>query len=219
MGKFIDLTGKRFNKLTVIERAENKGSKVCWRCRCDCGNECIVHGSSLKSGTTRSCGCWNIQSAIERSTVHGKRHSKIYGIWCTIKNRCFKSAVKGYERYGGRGITLYEPWIDDFQAFYDYVSTLEHFGEDGYSLDRINNDGNYEPGNLRWATKSEQARNTRRNIIVEYKGVEMTLAEAAELSGISYGTLQSRYRAGDRGARLFRPVRKKKGDNFGTNNS
>ena len=104
---------------------------------------------------------------------------------------------------------MFAEWIHDFQKFYDYVSKLPHFGEEGYTLDRIDNDGNYEPDNLRWADRKTQSRNTRRNIIVEYQGTVMSLAEAAELSGIPYRVLLDRYHAGDRGERLFRPVRKR----------
>ena len=100
---------------------------------------------------------------------------------------------------------MYEPWINDFKAFYEYVSQLEHFGKKGYSLDRIDNNVNYEPGNLRWATKIEQARNKNNNRIVEYEGEKMTLAEAAEKSGIPYYVLSSRIQRGWSEKNLFAP--------------
>lgn len=102
---------------------------------------------------------------------------------------------------------MYLAWIHNFQAFYDYVSQLEHYGEEGYTLDRIDNNGNYEPNNVRWADRKTQRRNQTRIHFIEYNGVLMSLAEAAEKSGISYGTLKCRYRVGDRGDRLFRPVK------------
>ena len=98
---------------------------------------------------------------------------------------------------------MYASWINDFKAFYDYVSALEHYGEDGYSLDRIDNNGSYEPNNLRWATKKEQARNRRSNRLVEYEGKLMTLAEAAEKSGIHIKTLRERLDRGLTGFPLF----------------
>lgn len=103
---------------------------------------------------------------------------------------------------------MYAPWINDFQAFYDYVSKLEHFGEKGFSIDRIDNDGSYTPGNLRWTDAKTQARNRRSNIIVEYNDEQMCMKDAAEASGIPYNTLRRRYRHGDyeRG-NLFRPLR------------
>lgn len=134
--------------------------------------------------------------------------TKIYKVWKKIKYRCLNPNSREYKYYGARGITIAEEWKEDFQAFYNYVSQLPHFGEEGYSLDRINNDGNYEPGNLRYATPKEQARNTRKNVMVEYEGQTMTLAEAAEKSKIGRNTLITRRNRGDRGDRLFRPVRK-----------
>lgn len=206
MSAFKDLTGMKFGRLTVIEFVGVINGRAYFKCRCDCGNIHIVSGRNLKSGEVKSCGCLRKEKFTH--TTHGLKHSKYYNIWQLIKRRCYNPNCKEYPNYGGRGITVYEPWINDFQAFYNYISTLEHFGEKGYSLDRENNDGNYEPGNLRWATRAEQARNRRSNVIVEYQGEKMTLTEAAEKSGINRGTLNSRYYAGDTGDELFRPVKK-----------
>lgn len=200
-GKLKDLAGLKFGRLTVLERADNKGRYTVWRCRCDCGNVCVVTGNSLKSGRTKSCGCLHGQK-------HGMADTDIYNTWISIKQRCFNPKTPNYNRYGGRGITICDEWKDDFQAFYDYVSKLPHFDEKGYSLDRIDNNKGYEPDNIHWADAKTQARNTRRNIFVEYNGVKMTLSEAAEKSGVQVGTLWSRIQRGDRGERLFRPVRK-----------
>lgn len=197
-----DLTGMKFGRLTVIERAENKNA--CWRCKCDCGNEVVVNGDNLRSQHTLSCGC--LQK--ERTTTHDLTHTKIYSTWDGIKQRCLNPNHQAYKHYGGRGITICAEWRDDFQSFYEYVSKLEHFNEDGYSLDRINNNGNYEPGNIRWADLKTQHRNYRQNVLVEYQGQTVTLVEASELSGISYNVLCLRYHRGDRDERLFRSVRK-----------
>ena len=202
MPKLIDLRGQKFGRLTVIERAENaKDGKVRWLCQCECGNEVVVSSDHLRRGNTKSCGCLRGQN-------HGMSKTKIYKKWKNIKKRCFNLNCKRYFDYGGRGITMFAEWINDFQKFYEYVSKLPHYGEDGYSLDRIDNNGNYEPNNLRFATTKEQSLNQRRTIFVEYQGVMMTLMEAAELSGIPYKTLLDRYHAGDRGEYLFRPVKK-----------
>lgn len=210
MNDFKDLTGLTFGYLLVLGVAYKKprkhgGYRYYWWCLCSCGRLCIVSGESLKSGKQISCGCHKLKILIERSTKHGMRHTKIYKTWQDIKARCYNPNNKQHDDYGGRGITMYAAWIDDFQAFYDFVSKLEHFGEKGYTLDRIDNDGNYEPGNLRWATKKQQNNNTRRNIKVNYEGEEMTLPQAAEISGIDYGTLRQRYKCGKRGDELFRP--------------
>ena len=204
-GKLKDLTGMKFGRLTVLERAENKGTRTCWLCKCDCGNEVTVLGEDLKSGHTQSCGCLHREQVAEFFTKHGMCRTSIYNTWCGMLARCYNSECKSYPCYGGRGIKVYPDWINDFQAFYDYVSQLENFGVEGYTLDRIDNEGNYEPGNLRWADIKAQNRNTRRNIFVEYNGEQMCLKDAAQKSGINYGTLQSRYSKGDRNERLFRP--------------
>ena len=207
--KVIDVTGQKFGRLTVISRAENsKTGQVRWLCECECGNQTVVQGADLRRGRTKSCGCWNSEKNSKRSKTHGMTRSKIYRTWQGIKTRCFNQNNHKYSNYGGRGIAMFPEWINDFQKFYEYVSKLPHYGEDGYSLDRIDNNGNYEPNNLRFATTKEQSLNQRRTIFVEYQGVMMTLMEAAELSGIPYKTLLDRYHAGDRGEYLFRPVKK-----------
>ena len=163
--KYLNLIGERFGKLTVIERVEDKifpsgQKKVQVLCKCDCGNRVIVLSSNLlKLGNTTSCGC----RKIELQTKHNLHGSKIYKIWDNMKSRCYNSKSTGYKYWGGRGITVCDEWKNSFQSFYEYVSKLEHFGEDGYSFDRINVNGNYEPGNVRWATYYEQTHNRQRN--------------------------------------------------------
>lgn len=209
MSALKNLVGQKFGRLTVLERAENaKDGHARWKCRCDCGREVVVFGNSLIRGVTKSCGCLHDELTVQRSTKHGKCHSKTYRLWAAIKTRCFNPNYKAYKHYGGRGITIYEPWRNDFAAFYDYVSKLEHFGEEGYTLDRKDNGGNYEPGNLQWATQKEQNRNQRTNVIVEYNGERMTLVEAAERSGIDYDALRYRIDHCWSGDKLFDPSRK-----------
>lgn len=161
--KINDLTNKRFGRLIVIKRVEDKifpsGQKhVQWLCRCDCGKEIVVLSRNLIIGNTRSCGCY----AIESRTIHDKWGSKVYKCWDNMKSRCLNPSATGYQNWGGRGITIYSEWIHSFDKFYEYVSKLPHFGEEGRTLDRINNNGNYEPNNLRWATRYEQTHNRKR---------------------------------------------------------
>lgn len=206
MGKFKDLTGMKFGRLTVIERAENKNGRVHWNCTCDCGNTCVVMSKHLISGHTQSCGCLNLIKLAARSCTHKMTNTKIYKIWCDIKKRCLNQNCNQYYNYGGRGIKICDDWKDDFLAFYEYVSKLEHFDEEGYSLDRIDNNGNYEPNNVRWADWKTQCGNTRRNNCVEYNGEKMLITHAAQKIGISAAALRARIKAGDTGAKLFRPA-------------
>lgn len=207
MPKLIDLTGQKFGRLTVIERAENKGKHTYWKCRCDCGNDCVINSSNLIHGLTKSCGClWQ-----ESVSSHGiaKLDYKIYKTWFGIKERCTNPKHISYNNYGARKILIYPDWLNNPKNFYDYVSKLEHFGEEGYTLDRINNNGNYEPNNLRWADTKTQCRNKSNNHLVEYEGKIMTFIEMVEKSGINESTLRGRIRRGDTGEKLFRPVKHK----------
>lgn len=160
--KFIDITGKRFGRLVVIKRGENHTfpsgqTRPTWICKCDCGNTITTFARNLFTHNTTSCGCL----ALELRTKHGLWGTKAYRTWDHVIQRCYNPKSNGYQYWGGRGIKVYEKWINDPAAFCEYISKLPHFGEEGRSLDRINNDGNYEPNNLRWSTKSEQNFNKR----------------------------------------------------------
>ena len=156
------MTGQRFGRLTVVGQTEERQHRhVVWECHCDCGNTCFVMSSSLIHGSTKSCGCFMSEARGVSRTTHHMSHEKIYLLWQGMKQRCFYQNNKAFKYYGGRGITVCDEWKDNFQAFYDYVSKLPHYGEKGYSLDRINNDGNYEPGNVKWSTQTEQLMNRR----------------------------------------------------------
>ncbi len=197
MGKLIDLTGRKFGRLTVIERAGTYispcGSKTpTWLCKCDCGNMSTVLPHQLKSGKTRSCGCLHNELLSHKMKTHGMRNTKLYNKWYDMKRRCYNKKNKHYADYGGRGITVATHWKDDFLAFYADVSKLPHFGEKGYSLDRIDNNGNYQLNNIRWATIKEQANNKRNNHLITYNGETHTIAEWAGITGIPYKVLLPR---------------------------
>lgn len=154
-----DRTGNRYGRLTVLAlELDGRGSagERLWRCHCDCGNECVVGGGKLHSGNTKSCGCLHAD-VMTANASHGMSSSSECKSWTAAKDRCFNSKNKRFRDYGGRGITMAPEWRDDFAAFFACVGPRPT----GRSLDRIDNDGNYEPGNVRWATRSQQQMNRR----------------------------------------------------------
>ncbi len=204
-----DLTGQRFGRLTVIEFVPTDKKSSYWKCKCDCGSLTTVRADALLESKTLSCGCIKKEQGRKNLTKHhshlqsGKR---IYHEWQNIKARCLNTNNKSYYRYGGRGITICDEWKDDFQAFYDWA--MSHGYKDDLTIDRIDNNKGYNPENCRWVDLMAQNRNRRSNVMVEYNGQKICLTDAAKLSGIAPKTALRRYKAGDRGDRLFRPVRK-----------
>lgn len=156
------MIGERFTKLVVIEECNEKFSKRGKRyvCQCDCGNQSIVRSDFLKSGNTKSCGCILGKPSKPRATKerHGMSYSSEYRIYNAMKSRCYNDKVKGYEYYGGRGVIVCDRWLESFQNFYDDMGPRPN----ELSIDRINNDGNYEPDNCKWSNKSEQNMNRRK---------------------------------------------------------
>lgn len=196
MGKFVDLTGQKFNRLLVLERDFSKNkTRTYWKCRCDCGNYTIVDGVKLKNGSTKSCGCLNIENRenhIKNHTTHHMCHTKLYNIWISMKKRCERENDRAYKWYGERGIKVCLEWLGEngFQNFYDW--SMANGYSDGLSIDRIDNNGNYEPSNCRWVTMKMQANNTRRNIIVAYNGETKTLSELCDKYNLKYEIMYHR---------------------------
>lgn len=192
MGKFKDLTGKTFNRLTVIKRAEVEKKEVYYLCKCTCGNEKIIRGKDLKYNKIKSCGCLNKEKITERNTKHNLRHTRIYRIWLLMKNRCLNSKYHLFKNYGGRGITMYDEWKNDFKSFHDWA--LNNGYDEHLTIDRIDVNGNYEPFNCRWATKLQQQRNTTRLRKITYKNETHCISEWADILGLEYNTLYYRFR-------------------------
>jgi len=190
MGKFIDLTGKKFTKLTVIEYKGCNNGRSIWLCKCDCGKEIIITSKVLLNGNTNSCGCYAIERAKEANTKHGLYKHKLYDVWSGIKSRCYEKKHKYFNYYGGRGISVCEEWRNDFKVFYDWA--VNNGYKDGLTIDRIDSNGNYEPSNCRWTTWKIQGNNTRKNVFIEYRGEIKTLSEWCEKLDLAYYTIQSR---------------------------
>lgn len=194
MGKLIDLTGKRFGRLTVIKRGENKWNHPAWICLCDCGNEVHVLGDSLRNGSTNSCGCFRKEVTSKLKSTHcmssnGKRH-RLYSIWAQMKNRCYNPNVPAYKYYGDRGITICDEWKDDFIEFYTWA--ISNGYQDNLSIDRIDVNGGYCPENCRWADAVTQANNTRSNRMLTLNGKTQTLAEWCRELNLDYRVMEHR---------------------------
>ena len=158
-----DLTGQRFGRLVVIERAGSTGrGESTWLCLCDCGKNCVVYSYKLRSGHTKSCGCLNIEATKARFATHHKRHTRLYGVWTTMIQRCINPKHNRFHRYGGRGITVCDEWRNDFQAFYDWAMATgydECAPRGQCTIDRIDNDKGYSPDNCRWVDAKTQRYN------------------------------------------------------------
>lgn len=195
--KTMDLTGQRFGRLLVIKRNGTKGNKSTWLCKCDCGNSTLVTGSNLKAGTTKSCGCYRREYTSNTKGKHYQTKTRLYQIWCGIKERCFLNNTKTYEDYGGRGITICPEWLGEhgFENFAKWAYSSgydERKNGEECSIDRIDVNGNYEPSNCKWSNKKEQMNNMRKNFRVEYKGKVKTLAQWVEELNLPYHTVYSR---------------------------
>lgn len=198
MGAFKDLTGQTFSRLTVISRAPNlRPGATRWNCVCTCGNTLIVEGSLLKNGKTQSCGCLHREAAAKTgaaSATHGEGgKTRLYRIWSNMKTRCENKHNKNYARWGSRGVYVCDEWRSSYTAFRDWAKVNGY--SDGYSLDRIDNNGAYSTENCRWVSAKAQARNTRKNKFIEYKGYKKCIAEWAEYFGVPYMTLYNRLKS------------------------
>lgn len=199
MPKFLDLTGSKFGRLSVVKLDSPKGRRICWLCLCECGNQVAVRSNSLRVGETQSCGCKQRDEVAKRSKTHGhtrgsngKYPTSEYYAWFSAKSRCCNPKNKGYKHYGARGITICRQWRESFEVF------LHDMGPrpPGYSLDRKNNSGNYEPGNCRWSTRKQQNQNTRRNVLAIIGGETHCVTEWVNRLGINRGAVSSRLQRG-----------------------
>lgn len=199
MAAFIDLTGRTFSRLTVIERNKDEKKFVNWKCLCICGKITFVRTAMLNNGGVKSCGCYHRERITthgyaEHTTKDGRKTATIpeYGVWQCMKDRCNNKNNKAYPQYGARGISVCDRWNTSF------VNFLEDMGRrpDRHVLDRIDPNGNYEPLNCRWVTAKVSTDNRRITIWLEFDGIRLTISDWAKKLKVPTSRLLNRYRAG-----------------------
>lgn len=183
------MIGERFGRLVVVGRAPNKGRHSAWLCRCDCGNETTVFGTNLRRGLTASCKCLHKERTSAASKTHGLSRSRIYTVWRNMHARC---ADASDPRYGGRGIKVCARWA----KFENFLADMGAPPSSKHTLDRRDNDGDYDKRNCRWATPTIQARNTSKNRKVRYQGMFIPLVEQCERARLPYKTVHARLKRG-----------------------
>ncbi|CAB5212895.1 hypothetical protein UFOVP191_57 [uncultured Caudovirales phage] len=194
--RFQDITGNQYGLLSVIELSQIKNSGTYWLCLCACGNKTIKRGDRIRSGYSESCGCVGKENSRKANTKHGYasggKNTAEYNTWHNMISRCHNPKCKEYPYYGGRGITVCDRWL----SIENFLADMGMKPSQTHSLDRINNDGNYEPSNCRWATKKEQSRNKRSNRFIDHAGQSLTVSAWAEQQKIHYNTLHNRLKNG-----------------------
>ena len=163
MGRKIEMVGRRFGRLVVLDKPPIKeNNEYHWFCLCDCGVETEpISGHSLRRGVSNSCGCLARERRLAGTKTHGKGKTRLYRIYHNMKSRCYNKNRERYKNYGGRGISVCDEWLADFKAFYDW--SMANGYSDELQIDRIDVNGNYEPSNCRWVTVTDQANNKRNN--------------------------------------------------------
>ena len=176
----LDLAGRQFGRLTAVEYA----GKSRWRCECSCGSgkTVVAFTNNLTRGTTKSCGCYKRERSLEANRTHGLRSAPEYPIWNTMISRCYRPSIERYPYYGGRGITVCAQWRESFAAF---IADMGRRPSSSHQIDRIDNDGNYEPSNCRWATRQQQANNKSNNTHLTVDGRTQTLAAWERETGLA----------------------------------
>jgi hypothetical protein len=193
MGKIKDLEGMKFGRLSITTFSQVRNHEAWWNCICDCGKSVTKSGHDLRLGRVKSCGCLQPEVVSNTSRIHGMNETKEYRAWISMKARCYNTKGRLYKHWGGRGISVCPQWKEDFEQFHKDMGpkpTPKH------SLDRIDVNGNYEPGNCRWATREEQDNNTTRSNKLIYNGETKTITEWAKAAGMSNMGLYNRIQSG-----------------------
>ena len=190
--RFKDIQGKKFNLLYVKEYAGIKKKNAYWLCECDCGKSKVLQGSDVSSGRRMSCGCYYRTRLVKHGHTIGGESSE-YLAWCNMKTRCYYKEYNQYYRYGGRGIKVCDRWLDSFENF---LFDMGKKPSPKHSLDRIDNDGNYEPSNCRWSTPKQQIRNSNIVRLITYNGETKSIVEWSKILGINPSTIKNRLNYG-----------------------
>lgn len=191
----IQMVGKKFGRLTVLEETnKRKDRRIVYKCLCDCGNISYVTGKNLRNGNTKSCGCLSVDKFKQRSTKHGKRNTRLYEVWCGIRYRCCNPNKRDYKNYGGRGIAVCDEWLQDFMNFYNWA--INNGYEKGLEIDRIDNNGNYEPNNCRWISHQDNCNNRRTNVLLTYNGKTQNMTQWSKELNVPYATIKHRHSRG-----------------------
>lgn len=185
----VDLTGKTFNSLTVLSFAERRpGRKRYWNCRCVCGRVLAAYQYNLTSLRQKSCGCEKIAAVARLKFSHGMCKTSVYRRWAAMVERCQAPSSTSFQNYGGRGIKVCEQWL----KFENFIRDMGHPPTPAHTLERIDNNGNYEPSNCRWATRKDNNRNRRANRYLTLRGETRSMAEWCERLGLSYSAISTR---------------------------
>jgi hypothetical protein len=190
--KKIEMVEKKFNMLTVMLDVGYSHGQQSYLCVCDCGNKLVVTGQRLRNGESKSCGCLARKLTKIRNRKHGLAHTSIYRIWAKIKMRCTNTNDPSYKDYGGRGINMCDEWFNSFEQFYKDMGDKP----EGLSLDRIDNNKGYFKENCRWATKSEQSKNRRNTIFLEYNNKIMCLKDWSIELNKPYSSMKMYFKKG-----------------------
>lgn len=209
MANPIDLTNKKFGRLTVIKLAESVTNTYGrpirrWVCDCECGNTTIVRVNKLTSGNTISCGCFQKEMVSNLFKTHGKRHTKEYASWASMKARCLNENSTKFHLWGGRNISICDRWIDSFENFYADMGPRP----EGTSIDRIDTNGNYEPLNCRWATPKQQSNNLRTTRFFTVNDITDTISGFAERLGCSRDAIKLRLKRGQTMEYIYSALKK-----------
>lgn len=194
MRKVIDLTGKKYGRLTVIKHVgKDKHNNAIWECKCACGNIINIRGATLRTGRAKSCGCLHkemTKQLAKNNITHNMSNTRLYRVWQNIKSRCYYKQNNRYKYYGGRGIKVCDEWLNNFKSFYDW--SISNGYQDNLTIDRINVNSNYEPNNCRWVNQKTQQRNKRNNKTYTVNGETLCLSEWCEKLNLNYNTVSTR---------------------------